>query len=162
MRWIVFSILFLTSVTVGAHPFYISIFTVNYNEASQALQITVKVFSDDLEEGVQSRLYEVFKLENKNAAEKIEKYLLSQLKIEDNTSPLELKFLGFESDLDVTYLYAEVEQLTPPQNLTFSTYFLTDIYPEQSNIFHFTMGETKESFSLSKNLGKKTIVIDKQ
>lgn len=162
MKWLVFSFFFALSVNVFSHPFYVSIFTVNYDEPSQSLQITIKVFSDDLEEGIKQSIEKGFKLEAANADKIISEYIDQSFSIFIDEIALKTKFLGIENENDVTYAFLEISNLSPPKQLDFSTTFLTDIFQDQSNIFHFTYGDFKESFILNKGLSKLTLTINNQ
>ena len=54
MRSLLSILLVFFAVSVKAHPFYVSIATLHYNQESRALEITLKVFTDDLEASIKN------------------------------------------------------------------------------------------------------------
>lgn len=140
----------MVSLTAAAHPFYVSIFTLNYDEPTQALQITVKVFSDDLEKGIDDMTADKFRLNNKHVDERIQKYVTKTLQISLDGKQQNLDYVGKEVELDVTYLYFEVVDLNAPEEILVTCSFLTEAYEDQTNIVHLSCGESKESLYLKR------------
>jgi len=136
-----------------AHPFYVSIATINYNTETSALEVTLKVFTDDLETSIKGLTEKTLNLgfenELKNATDLLEKYCNETFKISvSEKNPI---FIGFETEADVTYLFFELENVKPPINLNVSCSFLTETYEDQVTIFNLECGEIKETVYTNKS-----------
>src|SRR5258708_32609988 len=92
-----------TMVKGELHPIHISVTEINYNEKSKSLQVTVRVFADELELGVraQRKEAELDLLEPKNGVttkQMIQNYFNTHLKVKIDGKPVKMNFLGFERE----------------------------------------------------------------
>ena len=156
LRFIPLFVLPLLAFSV-AHKFYVSVTNVNYSEKDQALQITSRVFIDDLDRLLMARYDLEAKLaseeENKMANAYIEKYLRSKFVVSVNGSPVEYDFIGKKYDADVVVLYLEVPKvdLNKTESVQIENEILTDLFDDQQNVVHIKIKDTKKSFVLIKS-----------
>ncbi len=134
------------------HKFYISHYTLEYK--AQALQITVKVFTDDLEKALKQADPSI-KIDEKSDPEvlgpKIMAYYKDHLQIKSDKA-LNLQWVGYELENDLVWIYLEVPALaSAPKSLEIGCTALTEIYEDQINLFRVDCGELKETFSLKKD-----------
>ena len=152
-------VLILMSFT-AAHKFYVSVTNINYSEDDDALQITTRVFIDDLEAVLKERYGITTSLATENELEiankYVEKYLRAKLVVELDGKAVNFNYLGKKYDADLTIMYIEVEQIGLKELSSLAIYneILTDMFDEQKNIVHFKWFDNKKSFVLTKSDAK--------
>lgn len=139
-----------------AHKFYLSVTNITYSEKDDALQITSRVFIDDLEDLLKER-YDIngnlaTDIESELVDEYLEKYLRAKFVIEINDEIKPFDFVGRKYDADVIIFYLEVPKVDFPSitSIQVQNKVLTDLYDEQQNIVHFKINGKKKSFVLVK------------
>ena len=144
---------YLLSLGSLLHPLYISVSTLNYNAADQQLEITIKVFVDDFEEGLNSHYAQSFNLGLENELQGSDSlmavYVKDKLNIHINNTPLSLDFLGKELDSQVIWLYLQAPIPGSIQKIRVNNQLLMDIFDEQTNLINMRIGEEKRSFILT-------------
>ena len=143
-----------------AHKFYVSVTHVNYAEKDDAIQITTRIFIDDLE----AVLLERYGVKTKRATPEettlandyIEKYLKTKLLIRLNQETRVYDFLGKRYDNDVVICYLEIPQVNMPDfnSIEIQNEILTDLFEEQQNLVHLKIKGKKKSFVLFKESNK--------
>jgi len=153
-------VVFMLSSFKGLHKFYVSVTNINYIEKSDALQITSRIFVDDLEDLLKER-YEIdaaldTEKESPLADSYIQKYLKRKfiLKLDDEVA--EYNFIGKKYDDDVVILYLEVTDVgfNTLKSISIQNDILTDLYDEQKNLVHFKWKGKKKSFVLIRENNK--------
>ncbi len=141
----------------AAHKFYISVTNVGYSEKDKAIQITTRIFVDDMNAVLKERYDLPSKLgtdkESDLDREYLEKYLRNKFVVEVNGKIQEYTFLGKKYDTDMLICYLEVPKidLSKVSSITIQNEVLTDIYDEQQNVVHFKVDGKKKSFVLLKS-----------
>lgn len=144
----------------AVHKFYVSVTNINYSEEDDALQITTRVFIDDLEAVLKERYGITSSLATKTeleiADDYIEKYLRSKLVVELDGKAVNFIYLGKKYDADLAIIYIEVEQIGLKELSSLAIYneILTDMFDEQKNVVHFKWFDHKKSFVLTKSDAK--------
>lgn len=155
MRSLLSILLVFFAVSVKAHPFYVSIATLHYNQESRALEITLKVFTDDLEASIKNLTKKTLNLgfdnQLKDSKSILETYCTETINISNSNKTQIMNFLGFENEDDVTYLYFEFGDISAPLDLDVSCTFLTETFDEQVTIFNLECGEEKKTVYTNKN-----------
>ncbi|MCG8307784.1 MAG: hypothetical protein MI975_10380 [Cytophagales bacterium] len=150
-------------LTTNLHPFHVSVCEVYYNENSHSLEISMKIFVDDLELSIRQGGHETFKLVDVEdpklvGKEPIETYLKNnfQIKVNGKTTPLD--FLGLEFDDDALLCYLEGKKIKKIETIEINNSIITEVYLDQINLTHFQYkGEMK---SLKATWNKTTGRID--
>ena len=139
-----------------AHKFYVSVTNVTYSEKNEALQITSRVFIDDLEEVLKER-YDIeanldSEQESEITQEYLKKYLRAKFVVEVNGELRSYEYVGKKFDNDVVIFYLEIPELkfSELKSIQIQNEMLTDMYDEQQNILHFKIDGKKKSFVLMK------------
>ena len=137
-----------------AHPFYVSICQIDFNENTEALEISVKVFADDLLLGLSEKghkkLYLGEEKEDPKSDEYIYSYLQEALKLEVNDTKVNYNYVGRELEKDVVWIYLEVENVSGLQHINVECSLLTEVLEDQSNIIQLNNGETLKNLLLNK------------
>lgn len=146
-----------------AHKYYVSVTTINYSQKDDALQITTRIFIDDLEKVLEDRYDINVKLdtpeEYKSANSYIEKYFKTKflLKVDGKEKPF--TFLGKKYEVDMVVCYLEIPkvELAKAESIEIQNELLTDVFEEQQNIVNFKWNGRKKSFLLVKDNNKGTL-----
>ncbi|MGB3150217.1 MAG: DUF6702 family protein [Maribacter sp.] len=155
-KGILIIILPLFAFTV-AHKFYISVTNVGYSEKDKAIQITTRIFLDDINEVLKERYGIASKLGTKQESDQdrtyLEKYLRTKFIVEVNGKKNDYTLLGKKYDTDMIICYMEVPkiELSKLSVIAIQNEILTDIYDEQQNVVHFKINGKKKSFVLLKS-----------
>ncbi|NJO02889.1 MAG: hypothetical protein HC880_15480 [Bacteroidia bacterium] len=109
------------------HDFHTSIAEVDYNDRSKSLEISLRVFTDDLELAL-SRLGQLEGLRldhSKKHHPLIERYLARYFYVSDPKSQkLSFVFHGKEMEADVTWIYFEIPTKKLPKDINWSMPYL--------------------------------------
>lgn len=154
-------ILLLPLLAFGTvHKFYISVTQVRYSEKDEALQITSRVFIDDINMVLSQRYDTSTALGSTEESETdvavLEKYLRSKFIVRVNGETVAYTFLGKKYDADMLILYIEAPKVTLENTTSISVEneILTDLYDEQQNVLHYNIKGIKKSFVLLKSDAK--------
>ena len=149
----------LVSFTV-AHKFYVSVTHIQYSEQEETLQVTTRIFIDDLEAvlleryGVKTDL--ATDLEAEIADDYIGKYLRRKMVFTVNGSVVPYTFLGKEYDTDIAICYIEIPvgPLADIQQIEIQNEVLMDLFEEQQNVVHFRIDGKRRSYVLLRENNK--------
>lgn len=145
----------------AAHKFYVSATNIQYKEEQQSLQIISHVFTDDLEDLLQTRyskdLYLVKGEEHPEADRYIQRYFQDKLHISVNGKKRKLNYIGKEYEKDQLLVYIEVEDVEPLKNISVENAVLTDLFPEQKNVIKIEYGGKIKSLLLMREDPEGTI-----
>lgn len=146
---------------VAVHPFHVSVIEINHNAADRTLEISCKIFTDDFEKALAKNYktkVDLINPPNKAAMDSlVKKYLYSHLTIRANGKPVVFNYLGFENDHEAAYGYIEVPNVPAVNNVEIQTSIMYDMFEDQMNIFHVTVGGKRKSTKL--NYPDKEVVI---
>ncbi|QGY42670.1 hypothetical protein GM418_03075 [Maribellus comscasis] len=139
---------FAETGTGAAHPFYVSICQINYNTQNRALEISVKIFADDLMAALEQRNVKDLHLgepqENSETDKYIFSYLKDKLQIATEEKTLDYFFLGKEMEDDAVWCYLETDEVNTFNKIEVTNTILTELFDTQNNIVQVTSkGKTK-------------------
>ena len=120
------------------HPFYVSICQIDYNEQNSSLEISVKIFADDLLIALENRklkdLHLGEKQENPKTDEIVFNYLKEKLSVRTDDKTCNFSFVGKEIEDNAVWCYLEVTEVSPFKKIEVTNGILTEIYDAQNNI----------------------------
>jgi hypothetical protein len=147
----VFSLLFL--IISYVHPYFVSIWDVEVNDSSQTVQVTCKVFLDDVELGLKKRFNKEkwdWKAVDSDSLTNV--YLKESISVKMNNSDVAISVLGKEMEFDIIYIYLESGKYSlPATSIQLELSFLVDAISDQTNLAHIKRGNEKKSFLLNKS-----------
>lgn len=155
-RLLLLCTLYFVIFNLQAHPFYVSVTQIDYKENS--LQITLKVFIEDLEMALQNsgqpKLFLGEEKENKNSNQIILNYLNDKFSIKVNKGdPEPYIFIGKETEDDAVWIYLEVKRkVKRVSSLEVKNSIITEKYESQTNLVHTNINGAKKSLILNKML----------
>ncbi|RMG17929.1 MAG: hypothetical protein D6730_23485 [Bacteroidetes bacterium] len=155
------SLLLVALLTGFSHPLYLSICQIYFNPQHKSLEISAKLFTEDLvlaleNEGV-GPLYLGEEREADSADVYIGAYLQKQLQIKVNGRPVNFRYLGKEVELDVSWCYLEAEGVEEVKEIEITNRFFMELFEPQKNIVHVRVGKEEKSIMLQK--GRETQLI---
>lgn len=140
------------------HKYYISVTQVDYVKAKKAVQITSRIFIDDLESLLVERYDENITLAENNELvvvdEYIERYLKNKIKLKINNLDVNFNFIGKEYDGDIVRCYLEIKNVASIESIEIKNQVLFDLYDDQQNMIKFKINSKHKSFMLSSQKDK--------
>ena len=122
------------------HPYYISMTEIEQDKSNNTLEISVRIFTDDLEKTIRKNYTGKVDLLNKNEktnSEKlIQEYILKHFSLKVNGNPVSLHFDGFESEEGSIWSYFECPDVSSIQSLEVNNTILYDYQDQQINFIH--------------------------
>lgn len=142
-------LIFLTLLVFSfKHPHYVSVTELKYNSLEKTIQGSVKLFVNDFENALKLLSKEKVDLihvkDTSKTNKMVSKYLRDRLVISINNLPLNYRFLGFEHEQDVVWIYFE-GTCGLPKKILMDNSLLYDFLKEQTNIVHVEANGKKQS-----------------
>jgi len=146
----IFSVLLFAQITF--HPFFISLTEIRYNPKEKSLEISQKIFRDDLENALTGQYKSKVNFlapGNKTELEKkIKKYILENNDISINGEKLVLYYLGYELEEEAVWFYLEAQKVPVPKTADIRNSILHKNFDTQQNIINFYLGKNPKSLIL--------------
>ncbi|PZR21948.1 MAG: hypothetical protein DI539_06690 [Flavobacterium psychrophilum] len=146
-------VLVATLMSAAVHKYYVSVFQMNYVPAKKEVQVTSRIFIDDLEAALvkkyKKHLYIGTSTEVAGADEYIKKYISEKLHIKVNGKEKAIKFLGKETEDDILICYYTIPAEKTVKSLSVSNTVLLEMFDDQQNIIHVTVQRNKKSLLLT-------------
>ncbi|RKQ50549.1 hypothetical protein BXY85_1565 [Roseivirga pacifica] len=141
---------------LGVHPFHVSVTDIEHNPDTQSLQISQRIFIDDLEQGLKKHYnMEYVDTYNPTDAAKLDsligEYLKSKVFILLEGKQVEFTFLGSEVESDARWCYYEVEGVSAIKEAEVTNVTLMEVFEDQQNIIHFKSGKKQRSYKLDRD-----------
>lgn len=135
------------------HPFYVSVTEIEYNAQTKTLEISCKMFSEDLEKALTKAFHTSVDIYHpKNTAvleQQLAQYLQPQLLLKVDGKPLPMQMIGHELEAQSTYCYFEVTGVqTAPKKIDVVNKILQEMNNNQINIVHVMVGGNRKSTKL--------------
>ena len=148
--------LFLMAIILGfsafsalKHPFYLSVIDIKHDAKNQHINISVKLFINDIENALKkttTKQIDLLNPKNKTDMEmELMNYVKQRLSIDVNTKPTTLNFIGYEKEEDAIWIYLDIKKVIKPKTLKIKTKLLYDFLPLQTNIIHCEINGIKKS-----------------
>ncbi|WP_304064387.1 DUF6702 family protein [Pedobacter glucosidilyticus] len=142
----------LSLLLVFFHPYYVSVTDIKQNPESKTIQISSKIFFDDLEKAIKEESGQdinILKPTDKAALEKLlAAYFQKHLYVVVNNETMPASFLGFEIEGDAAWCYLETEKVSKINKLEVFNDILFKQHDSQINILNIIAGDTKTSTKL--------------
>jgi hypothetical protein len=137
-----------------AHKFYVSTTIIHQNTINQTLEITIKLFTDDLENALQQFTEEPIRLgderEHPDTEKWLEEYLRDRFKLSFNDRPVVLSYIGKEVEYDLSYVYFELLNIPDFTILNIKNEILFDMFDDQVNIVHLRIDGWEQTLMFDK------------
>lgn len=141
--------LFVLTSAFTFHKFYVGVFQVDYFKEKKAVQITARLFIDDLEKALHKKhnkhFYITTKDEVPDANSYIAKYLEEKLKIKINNKIQTIQFLSKEQEENIVICYFKINFKDNIKELDITNNVLSDVFSEQQNLVHLNINGNKKT-----------------
>ncbi|MBS1598712.1 MAG: hypothetical protein JST75_10855 [Bacteroidetes bacterium] len=131
------------------HPLYISVTEINHNAKNQTIEISCKIFADDLEKVLtkSSNTKVDFSSDNRkiNNDKLLAAYITRHLKLEIDNKPVSLQFIGSEKEEDVIWSYFQVSNIATVKKLEIVNDILYDAFDTETNLVHVQLNGNRQS-----------------
>lgn len=141
------------------HPFYISTTEINFNKNAKSVEITCRMFTDNLEDALEktfNKQVDILHPKDKREVELlIQQYIQSNLKIKINGVNKKPDVVGYEKEEDAIWTYLEIKEDIAPQQLEIENTLLYQFLPQQINMIHVMIDRENRQSSKLTNPDKK-------
>jgi hypothetical protein len=150
------SLAILTSCLVGftiLHEFYVSLTELRYNAGSSRLEVSMRIFPDDLDRalnvayGLETHL--TTKLEPSPADSLLGIYLRHHFRVQVNGAEVTFSYLGKEPEANAIWCYLESEPIRSPRILKVRNTILMEEFEDQVNIIQAYAGDWNKGLLLT-------------
>jgi len=147
------------------HPIHLSVSEINYSETDKALQITSRIFLDDLELSIQNQLnkpgFDLLQPGKDFTTEKlISDYVLQRLSVKLDGKLQKMNFLGFEREDPAIICYIEIENVKKFKTIEVKNEVIMETHNDQSNLVHVTYKGPIKSMRLVREKPADTFTFD--
>jgi hypothetical protein len=155
-KYLVFFLIPLFAFTM--HKYYISLTKVEYKKESKSIQVTMRIFIDDLQETINTTYNKDFELALPNGSKEIDtiisNYLTGKFKVKINNIEKPYSYIGKEYENDVVYLYLEINNIETINTIEIKNNMMMEIFSDQKNIIKLNINNTKKTFFLTNQKDK--------
>jgi len=135
------------------HKFYVSVTQINYAQDKKTIQITSRIFIDDLNNALEKKHKKKFYIGSTKESEEeiqiLKNYFSENFSIKVNSKLKPTVYLDKEIEDDVIILYHVVRDVSKINSLQIKNTTLFDFLPEQQHIIHTQISGKKLSALLT-------------
>lgn len=144
------------------HPVHISVSEINYSEKDKALQMTSRIFIDDLELSIRQDLHDdaldLLKPNNgKTTDQLVSAYLAKHIKIKVDGKLVQQNYLGSEIEDVAIICYIEMPNIKKLKTIETHNDVIQETHADQSNLVHVSYKGKLKSLRLTS--GKPTDIL---
>lgn len=152
--FLVVATLMLVPLQAQLHPFYVGVTELELATDSGQLGLSIRLFTDDLEDALKrsdksgTAVDLIRGSKNDEVNRRLEEYLHARMRVLLNGTAPELKYLGYEIELDACWVYFEGKRAGKLRQLQLTNRALFDFLPEQQHVVHITVDGKRRSGKL--------------
>lgn len=143
---------FFTGLVAVLHPFFVSVIELNHNPKEKSVEISMRIFTDDLEATLKK--FSNTKIDLANAANKesldkiIVNYVNQKMHIQIDGKSAKLEYVGYEIKKESVWLYFEIDNIATLKKVQVNCNLLYEYQEKQMNIFHVNANGKEKSYKL--------------
>lgn len=131
------------------HPFYVSVTNIEQSKDKKSLEISSRIFFDDLEVALKDELGVKLSLLDKKQelenTELLKKYFAKNFQVIINDEIVPYEFLGFNIESEAAWCFIEVKTPNTIKKVEVANSLLYKSFKEQTHIYHLEINGTKKS-----------------
>lgn len=152
LKSFLYTVIFSLGLTF--HPFHISVCDIEHNAVTESLEISQRIFMDDLEIGLKNfheiEYVDAFKPEDPAELDSlINGYLQAKLEFVINGVKIPFTFIGSEMEGDARWCYLEAKNVASIKSVQITNKVLIQSFEDQENIVHFKANDKLKSYRLN-------------
>ena len=142
--------------SIVLHAIHVSVSEINYSEKDKALQITSRIFIDDLELAIRARLNNpeldiLHPDKGQTTDQLVSAYLADHLKFKLDNKLVKIRYIAHEIEDVAIICYIEIEGVKKFKTLEILNNVIQEIHNDQSNLVHITYKGPVKSYRLMKD-----------
>ena len=144
----------LLAASRPTHPVHTSITQMQYNAAEKTFEVSLRVFTDDLEEALtKENNNQRVRLSDKDAnGPLVERYVRKHFGLTSASRQRKpFRYLGKEQEVDATWIYVEVPYNEPVQGSLLQQSMLMDLFDDQMNLVNVSYLTEKKTVLFRKS-----------
>ena len=135
------------------HPFFVSMTDMNYNAKDKELEVSVRIFTDDLENSIRKyhpgiKVDVIHPANQQQMNQFVNEYIQKHLQLNINGSPVQMAFAGYEQQSESIWSYFEVKNVGTIKKLDVTNNILHDYNTNQINMLHVMVGGNEQNYKL--------------
>lgn len=137
----------------GYHDYHVSLTQIQQNTAEKTMEISMRVFTDDLEIALsKSNGNRKFIVNNKDSNDEfLKRYLLRHFEFKDAKKKIvNFKYLGKEQEADATWIYLEIAGVSTWSGMSLKNDVLMEVFDDQVNMVNFKSESGKKTYLYKK------------
>lgn len=151
LLFVFFAVFMLLSIS--GHKFYTAIFKIDFNENKKRIEVTTRIFVDDLNIAISKKYNRKMLLNSDKETEEdiafLKKYLAEKMSLKVNGKQQTMRFLSKEVEENVLICYFNCDAITKIKSFEITNTVLTEIYEDQQNIVQLNINSKKQTLLLS-------------
>lgn len=144
---------FVTLTSFNFHKFYIAIYQIEYAQEKKMLQITSRIFIDDINEVLEKNYHKKTHIGEKNQSPEdlvlMNKYIAERFSIKINGQPKSFQFVSTEVESNIIIGYYKITDISKIKTLEVKNTILMDLFSDQQNIIQSKIYGEKQSLLLT-------------
>jgi hypothetical protein len=153
---IFYTLLFLSIISLSSfamHKFYVSIYQVTFNQKKQMLEITSRIFIDDLNDVLKTKYNQKTHIGEPNEMPEdvvlMKKYIADNFSIKINGQQKSINYLSKEIEGNIIICYYNVKEIPKIKIFEVQNTALFELNSDQQNIIQTTIYGKKQSLLLT-------------
>jgi len=134
------------------HPFFVSVTEIKHNDRAKSLEISSKVFFNDLEDALEKKYQKQLDIlkptEKTRITPLLQDYLQKHLQIKVNGKATPLQLIGYEIEEDAVWCYLEAPKVNQIKKMEVRNDVLFEEHDSQTNMLHLTVKGKRQSTKL--------------
>jgi hypothetical protein len=142
----------LSSFLALVHPFFVSVIDMKHNAKDKNLEISIRVFTDDVEAILKKDYHTALDLSKSASNVEVNKnialYIQSKLAITIDGKGKSLHYIGYEIQKESTWIYVEVNDVATIKKMNVNCSLLFDYQDKQTNICNVKANGVEKNYKL--------------
>ena len=141
---------FIGLSSFSLHKFYVSIYQIDFVPEKKRVEITARIFNDDLNQALEKEFKTKIHLGEKSETSLdvrfLKSYLAKHLKVFIDGKEKQVDYLSKEIENNVVIIYLKVKDIKKMKTFKIHNDALLDLYPEQQNIIQTDFYDNKKNY----------------
>jgi hypothetical protein len=151
----IFSFIYQFIFVLTLHPMHVSVTDILFDQKEKQLEITIRVFADDLEQSLKKTLnkpdLDILKTQKTSIDDIMRTYFADHFSVSLDDRVQTSNYLGHEIEEGTFVFYVEVAKIKKWQSIKVRNQLLMETFSDQSNLVNVTVNDDVKSLRLTKS-----------